>query len=134
MSRPLPRSPFTVSLYVPDVADAVDFYCDVLGFRRTGSWEEDGKAIWAEVVRDGPQGTARIWFFSTAIPGREGPMLSGLVYLFVADVDAEAERLKGKVAFRWGPENQEYGLRELGIEDLHGYLICFAQDMPAGQT
>lgn len=124
------RSALTVSLYTPDVAAAVAFYVDVLGFHNTGSWSEDGAPqIWAEVARDGPKGTARIWFFAHKIERRPGPMLSGLIYLFVEDVDAEAERLRDRVTFRWGPENQEYGLRELGIEDLNGYLLCFAKDI-----
>lgn len=124
------RSALTISLYAPDVAAAVAFYVDELGFKQTGSWsEEDAPPIWSEVARDGPKGTARIWFFSHNIETRPGPMLSGLIYLFVDDVDAEAERLRGRIAFQWGPENQEYGLRELGIEDLNGYLLCLAQDI-----
>ena len=124
------RSALTVSLYAPDVAAAVAFYVDVLGFHQTGTWSEEGAPpIWAEVARDGPKGTARIWFFSHAIETRPGPMLSGLIYLFVDDVDAEAARLGDRVTVRWGPEDQMYGLRELGIEDNHGYLLCFAQDI-----
>lgn len=123
------RSPLTVSLYVPDVAAAVTFYRDILGFEQSGSWEEEGKLLWAEVAREGPQGTARIWFFAGAIPGLPEPVLSGLIYLFVADVDSEAEKLRGKLDFRWGPEDMPYGLRELGVEDPHGYLICLAHDI-----
>lgn len=124
------RSALTISLYAPDVAAAVAFYVDHLGFRQTGAWSEDGAPpIWAEVARNGPKGTARIWFFSHAIESRPGPSLSGLIYVFVDDVDAEAARLSGRVPFRWGPEDQEYGLRELGLEDLNGYLICLAQDI-----
>lgn len=124
------RSALTISLYAPDVAAAVAFYVDVLGFTQTGSWSQNGAPpIWAEVARDGPKGTARIWFFSHQIETRPGPGLSGLIYLFIDDVDAEAARLQGQVTFRWGPEDQEYGLRELGIEDLNGYLICFARDI-----
>ena len=123
------RSPATVSLYVPDVQHAVDFYRDILGFEHTAAWREGDKPIWSEVAREGPEGTARIWFFSGALPGRPAPALTGLIYLFVEDVDAEAARLEGKVPFRWGPEDQDYGLRELGIEDPHGYLICFARDL-----
>ncbi len=124
------RSALTISLYAPDVTAAVAFYVDELGFQQTGSWSEDGAPpVWAEVARNGPKGTARIWFFSNTIENRPGPMLSGLIYLFVDDVDAEAARLRGRVEFRWGPEDQEYGLRELGIEDLNGYLLCFAHDI-----
>ncbi len=124
------RSALTISLYAPDVAAAIAYYVEELGFHNTGSWpDENGKPIWAEVARDGPKGTARIWFFSGNIEDRAGPALSGLVYLFVEDVEAEAARLSDRVVTRWGPEDQEYGLRELGVEDLNGYLICFAQDI-----
>ncbi len=124
------RSALTISLYVPEVPEAVAFYCDRLGFRPNGNWDEDGRTLWAEVARDGPMGTARIWFFCGAMPDRPGPSFSGLIYLFVDDVDAEADKLRDKVEFRWGPEDQAYGLRELGVEDPNGYLICFAKDLP----
>ncbi|MFC3230121.1 VOC family protein [Marinibaculum pumilum] len=123
------RSALTVSLYVPDVAAAMAFYTGILGFTHSGSWNEDGRPIWAEVARDGPKGTARIWFFCHAVEDRPGPAFSGLIYLFVEDVRAEAERLDGRAKVRWGPEDQPYGLRELGVEDPHGYLLCFAQDI-----
>ncbi|MEQ8348174.1 MAG: VOC family protein [Sneathiellaceae bacterium] len=123
------RAALTVSLYVPDVAAAVGFYTECLGFAHSGSWNEGGRAIWAEVARTGPKGTARIWFFCHRIEDRPGPAMSGLIYLFVGDVDAEARRLAGRPTVRWGPEDQPYGLRELGIEDPHGYLLCFAQDI-----
>jgi len=123
------RSALTISLYVPDVDAAITFYERHFGFRRTGQWVENGRPIWAEVSRNGPKGTARIWFFSHAIEERPGPAFSGLVYLFVDDVDAEVERIGDGAAIRWGPEDQPYGLRELGVEDLNGYLLCFAHDI-----
>ncbi len=124
------RAALTISLFAPDVAEAVAFYVDRLGFRQTGSWSEDGKpAVWAEVARDGPKGTARVWFFSGPIEGQERPSFSGLMYLFVGSVDHEAARLGDGVDVLWGPEDQVYGLRELGFKDLNGYLICFAEDI-----
>jgi catechol 2,3-dioxygenase-like lactoylglutathione lyase family enzyme len=124
------RSPLTVSLFAPNVSDAVTFYVDRLGFRQTGSWSEDGKPpVWAEVSRGGPKGMARIWFFSDPIEGSEAPSFSGLIYLFVENVDAEAARLGDGPDVLWGPEDQAYGLRELGIRDLNGYRLCLAQDM-----
>lgn len=124
------RSPLTVSLYVPDVAKAVEFYVESFGFDKTGKWEEEGVQVWAEVTRKSSAGGARIWFFSHQIEDRRGPAFSGLIYLFVDDVDAEAQRLKGRATIRWGPETMPYGLRELGVEDLNGYLVCFAKDAP----
>jgi catechol 2,3-dioxygenase-like lactoylglutathione lyase family enzyme len=124
------RSALTVSLFTPDVAEAVSFYVDRLGFRQTGSWAEGDKPpLWAEVARDGPKGTVRLWFFSGQLEGQDLPTFSGLIYLFVGSVDAEAKKLDGQVDVLWGPEDQVYGLRELGIRDLNGYMICFAEDI-----
>lgn len=123
------RSPTTTSLFAPDVAETLRFYEDVLGFTMTASWEEDGRPLWGEVARDGPEGTARLWFFADALPGRPEPICTGLIYIFVDDVDAEAARLRNGVKVLWGPEDQEYGLRELGIEDPNGYMLCFAKDI-----
>ncbi len=56
-------------------------------------------------------------------------MFSGLIYVFVDDVDAVAKHLEGQVPFEWGPETQEYGLREFGIRDVNGYYLVFARDV-----
>ena len=45
------------------------------------------------------------------------------------DVDALAQRLASSVSFEWGPETQDYGLREVAIKDLNGYYLVFARDV-----
>ena len=120
------RAPVIPSLFTPDLSRAVRFYQETLGFRQTGSYrDDDGTEIWAEVTL----GESRLWFFANALDRQPGPALSGLIYVFVDDVDALAARLAGRVAFEWGPETQEYGLRELGLRDLNGYYLVFAQDV-----
>lgn len=123
------RSPTTTSLFAPDVAATAKFYVDFLGFDLIAQWDEDGKPLWAEVAREGPEGPARLWFFAGALPGRPKPTLTGLLYFFVDDVDAEAARIKDNVKVLWGPEDQVYGLREVGFEDLNGYTLVFAKDI-----
>ncbi len=119
------RSPVTPSLFAPDVSDSVRFYVETLGFRHTGSYkEDDGTEIWAEVALK----ESRIWLFSHPLDDRPEPVFSGLIYVFVDDVDAVAKRLAGRVPFEWGPETQEYGLRELGVKDINGYCLVFAKD------
>jgi len=119
------RSPVTPSLFTKDVTDTVRFYTDHLRFSQTGSYkDEDGKEIWAEVTH----GDGRIWFFSGALEGRPEPIFTGLIYVFVDDVDETAAALHGKVKVLWGPETQDYGLRELGVEDCNGYMLVFAKD------
>ena len=120
------RSPITPSLHAPDLPATVSFYTDILGFTKNGSYKDkNGAEIWAEVAR----GEARIWFFSHALDRVPAPVFSGLIYIFVDDVDGLATDLKNKVTVRWGPETQEYGLRELGIEDCNGYMLVFAKDV-----
>ena len=55
-------------------------------------------------------------------------MFSGLIHVFVDDMDAVAERLRARVRLEWGPETQDYGLRELGLKDVNGYYPVFARD------
>ena len=120
----MPRPPTIPSLFAPDLAETLRYYTEVLGFAQSGSYQDDDVEIWAEVTL----GDARLWFFSGALDAQPGPVLSGLVYVFVDDVDDVASRLKDKVGFEWGPETQDYGLRELGIRDLNGYYLVFAAD------
>ena len=120
------RAPVTPSLFAPSLPETVHYYVETLGFRQTGSYKEaDGSEIWAEVSL----GKARIWFFANALVERPEPAFSGLIYVFVDDVDEIASRLGGRVPFEWGPETQEYGLRELGIKDINGYYLVFARDV-----
>ncbi len=119
------RSALTPSLMVPSVPDAVDFYTRCLGFEQTGGWDDQGELVWAEVSR----GEARIWFYRDAMRPDAPPAFTGFLYLFVEDVDAEAERLKSLVKPIWGPEDMDYGLREFGFEDLNGYRLVLAKDI-----
>lgn len=119
------RNPVIPSLFAPDLDATIDYYVGTLGFTETANWDEDGKRVWAEVS----YGDAIIWFFAHPLPGQTKPVTNGMIYVFVDDVDAVAAALDGKVPARWGPEDQDYGLRELGIEDLNGYLIVFAKDV-----
>lgn len=120
------RAPVTPSLFAPDLPATLRFYVETLGFKQTGSFEDDGKEIWAEVTL----GESHIWFFSNSLTGHPQPTFSGLIYVFVDDVDAIAQRLKDhNVAIEWGPETQEYGLREVGCKDPNGYYLVFAKDV-----
>ena len=119
------RSALTPSLMTPSVAETVNFYTRHLGFKQTGGWEEKGDLVWAQLSR----GEARIWFYSDAMRPDASPTFTGFLYLFVDDVDSEAERLKSLVKAIWGPEDMDYGLREFGFEDLNGYRLVLAQDI-----
>jgi uncharacterized glyoxalase superfamily protein PhnB len=120
------RSPVTPSLYTPDISKTVDFYVKNLGFEQTAVYRDDnGVEIWTEVALD----ESRLWFFSNPLEQQPGPAFSGLIYIFVQDVDALSAHLQDNVSFEWGPETQDYGLRELGLRDINGYYIVFAHDV-----
>jgi len=117
------------SLFAPEMSKALDFYVGVLGFELTGCYPSKHDAIWAEATFKDAISPARVWFFSHAIDDRPAPAMSGVIYIYVKDAGALAEKLKDKVSFRWGPEDMDYGLREIGIEDPNGYLLAFAQEI-----
>jgi len=117
------------SLFAPDIAKALDFYTGALGFEQTGAYPDKDSAIWAEVTFKNAITPIKVWFFSQPIEDRPTPVMSGSIYIYVPDVDAHAATLAGKVAFRWGPDDMDYGLREIGIEDPFGYLLVFAQEI-----
>ena len=97
------RSALTISLYVPHVSASIEFYTSMLGFSLVGSWDEDGRPVWAEVALATRKGTARIWFFCHPIEGRPSPGMSGIIYVFVDDVLEQAERIDPSVKVQWGP-------------------------------
>ena len=101
------------------------FYKNILGFGQTGEWIHEGRLTWIELKRE----DTHIWFFANPLTGHNKPVLSGLIYIIIDDVDGMAKTLSGNVPFEWGPESQEYGLRELGIKDNNGYYLVFAQEM-----
>ena len=53
--------------------------------------------------------------------------MSGTLYLYPDNVDALADELRGKVAFAWGPETMDYGMREFAVQDPNGYYIAFTE-------
>ncbi|MEO1135157.1 MAG: VOC family protein [Pseudomonadota bacterium] len=116
------------SLFAPDLNGTLAFFVDVLGFDQTGIYPDTDNPIWAEVTFRASGRGSKIWFFSQPIADRPAPAMSGVIYIFVDDVDAFCQSLADKVSFRWGPETMDYGLREVGIEDPNGYLLAFAQD------
>ena len=113
-------------LQTTDVAAAVAFYVDVLGFTCTHRIEDN----WANVVKD----DVRLMFtlLHTHDDGEEHdhdhpsePMFTGSLYFNVDDVDALAIDLGGKVPLEFGPTTQDHGMRELAILDPSGYLLVF---------
>jgi len=108
---------------VPDVVKAAEYYRDVLGFEIVGFLQDP--PVLALVSRDdveihfgkgeGPAGTG-------SPRGREDLD----AYIWVGDVDVLAQELKGRGArIVEGPVDRDYGMREIIIQDMHGFRITF---------
>jgi catechol 2,3-dioxygenase-like lactoylglutathione lyase family enzyme len=121
-----------------DVAETVAFYTDVLGFTCTDSIGEDGRLVWANLLKDDV--TLMVTTFHTHAhdEGEEhdhehlpAPALTGSIYFNVDDVDTLAIDLGGKVALAYGPETMPHGMREIGLLDPNGYLLVFGMPVEA---
>lgn len=111
------------SLLARDLNETLSFY-QRLGFAVTGHYPSADDPVWAEIKR------GEICFqFYTEPPHSTpaSPICSGTIYLFPDDVRSLANELKGVVAFEWGPEVMDYGMREFAIRDPNGYLIAFTE-------
>jgi catechol 2,3-dioxygenase-like lactoylglutathione lyase family enzyme len=111
-------------LFVADMRETLDFYIDVLGFTQTGYFPIESEPIRTEVRRDG---VALILFSEGRHVDSDTPTFTGALYIFPESVDRLAEELNGRVAFEWGPENSELGMREFAIRDPNGYILVFAE-------
>lgn len=108
-----------LSLLASDLNATKSFY-EALGFCMSGGAPESG---WLELSF----GSVRFQFYRAApIDTPSSPVLSGTIYLHVAEVDALAHALTGKFALEWGPETMDYGMREFALRDPSGYLLAFA--------
>jgi len=107
----------TPMLAVRDIAQAVAFYHDALGFKAVRQVEG-----WACVERDGVE----IMF---TLPNAHEPSkqlhFTGSFYFRVADVDAWWDALKEKAPVVYPIENFYYGMREFAIRDNTGYTLQF---------
>jgi catechol 2,3-dioxygenase-like lactoylglutathione lyase family enzyme len=111
-------------LLTSDMRRMLDFYVGVIGFTQTGYYPIESEPIRTEVRRDG---VALIFFTDAYHNVGETPALSGTLYFFPESVEAMANELRGKVAFEWGPEESDLGIREFAIRDPDGYLLVFAE-------
>jgi len=102
-------------LFSSDIAQSVQYYTEVLGFK--GSW------IWDEPASFGgvDMGEVRI-FFCRDGQGQRGTWLA----INLDDVDAYYQTISGKGAKILNPpESFPWGMREMLVEDPDGHIIRF---------
>jgi catechol 2,3-dioxygenase-like lactoylglutathione lyase family enzyme len=114
-------------LLVDDVAGALDYYRDKLGFdghawdknpRHYGYASRDNCHVHFACFKDAPRLPN-----SEAVP----PDMFDL-YVYVEDVEALHEELVERGAdILSAPVDTEYGLREIRVRDPHGYILAFGK-------
>ena len=104
-----------VTLPVPDIREAVDFYTTKLGFRLGFFWEDP--PTFAGVLLDHTQ-----IFFSRGTPSPQGTT----VFFDVGDADElfEFHRANGLEVVE-PPGDREYGIRDYMIRDRYGNYLGF---------
>ena len=115
-SNPKQFVPGAPVLHVPDVTATATFYRDVLGF----TWDF-GDETYAVVWRD----NSAIHFVKDV----ESPKGVHL-FQWVKDIDSYYREVMARGAPAAAqPEDQPYGIREFGVQDINGVGIVFGQDI-----
>jgi len=109
--------------HVSNATDAINFYCDKLGFRHEFSHraiESQPDPCYSGVSRDG------IWLHLSSFSG--DAVLGGVANIIVDDVDAlHAEFVAKGVTIHLAPVNQTWGTREMYVKDGDGNCLRFQQ-------
>jgi uncharacterized glyoxalase superfamily protein PhnB len=132
--EPLMPHPKGIAPYflVADVAKAAEYYRDKLGFTIRGYFFED-PPVFAMVGRDDDQTI----MLSLIKDGRGGSNRvykpEGIdAYLWVDDADALYRAFQRAGAdIVTPPQLRIYGMKELEVRDLDGYVLCFGEDVPS---
>lgn len=120
----------TPNLIVSSVEQSLAFYCDVLGFSKTGTVPEQSPFVFA-TVRSGP---VEIFFNARGAAIEEYPALAKMpiggtltLYMEVSNVAQVYDDLKARVTVTMPLEKKFYGVTEFAFEDPDGYVITFAE-------
>jgi uncharacterized glyoxalase superfamily protein PhnB len=116
---------------VADVVKAAEYYRDRLGFSILGYFFED-PPVFAMVGR----GENQVVMLSLMRGGRGGSNrgykdIAIDAYLWVDDVETlHAEFRRNGVEIVMPPTLRAYGMKEMEVRDLDGYVLCFGEDVP----
>lgn len=109
-------------LHIADFARSVAFYRDVLGFTVTGLFPEDAPRF--ALLENGEVGLQIGGIDADRLPDQRSTCS---LYFDVDDVRAIHAALAGKVAIEWGPQEFDYGRRELALRDPDGNLLILSE-------
>jgi uncharacterized glyoxalase superfamily protein PhnB len=127
----------TPNLMVEDVAASVAWYVELLGFTEDAKVPgDDGVVNFAMLHRDGVNlMLQRRGSLETDVPALAGVPIAASMTLFINVEDTAglyapiADRVETVVPLH----DTWYNTREVYFRDLNGYILCFAQQLPAGE-
>jgi uncharacterized glyoxalase superfamily protein PhnB len=124
----------TPNLFVRNVAAAIEYYCDVLGFSKGMTVPEQAPYVFGSVTN----GAVEIFFNDQKAVVAEHPELAsvpigGALTLYI-EVESGLEDLLKKVKQRGAKINmplieQFYSMKEFGMVDPEGWMLTFAERM-----
>jgi uncharacterized glyoxalase superfamily protein PhnB len=116
---------------VADVVRAAEHYRDALGFSIRGYFFED-PPVFGMVARDGVTIMLSRIERSRGGSNRDHKDVGIDAYFWIDDADALFHEFRAAGANLLGPPVlRGYGMKELEVRDLDGYVLCFGQDVPA---
>jgi len=133
-NRSMPSSTVTPVLVYPDLAQAVDWLCEVFGFTervRIGSHRSqltigDGSVVATAHPRGSGNGPSK----RSAAPPLRSMDSSHSIMVRLANVDRHYERAKQRGAkILQAPSDYPYGERQYSAEDLGGHAWTFSQSV-----
>jgi uncharacterized glyoxalase superfamily protein PhnB len=119
---------------VANMTRAAEHYRDRLGFRIIGYFFED-PPVFAMVGRDDQIVMLLLAKRSRGGSNRTHKAEAIDAYLWVDDVEAlYAEFQQSGADIAMPPTLRVYGMKEIEVRDLDGYVLCFGQDVPSGSV
>jgi uncharacterized glyoxalase superfamily protein PhnB len=111
----------TAILKSDDVPATVAWYRRV-GFEVREVFPDEQTPTFCEVAREG---VVLRFLGGDEAPWPGPPGFTGTIYLHPGSVDAVFEEIREHVEPAWGPEDRDWGARELGLQDPNGYYLTF---------
>ncbi len=112
----------TPTLKTDDLEATIAFYTGVLGFRVDTLDPEDDPSLC--ILDCGP---VHLSFYLDEEEREPEPALTGQISFDVDDLDDLHDRIRDEAEILWGPEEFDYGRREMAIHDPNGYVLVFGE-------
>ncbi len=116
-------------LIVEDVNRSAEYYRDILGFRYDQLWGEPPSFVIAR------RGNGLLMLRSSAVKHHARPNNAvdadflWDAYFYVSDIEALHKEFTANGAeVLYPPSTKFYGMREMEVRDINGYILCFGQD------